>query len=71
LRNNPAFHDLSRIFADTKGLVFIDYCHTTEAANAQIAARMADEVVAVLRSTRPQDRKPSNGGGGPSRVGVK
>ena len=69
LRDDPAFHDLSGIFADTKGLVFIDYCHTTEAANARIAARMADDVVAVLRATLPADRKPRDGG--PSRTGVK
>ena len=34
LKANPAFHDLSRIFVDENALVFIDYCHTTEAASA-------------------------------------
>src|SRR5262249_14017866 len=71
LTKNPAFHDLSGLFADTKGLVFIDYCHTTEAANARIAAKMADDVVAVLRATLPADRKPKDGGGGPGRVDVQ
>jgi lysophospholipase L1-like esterase len=71
LRNDPAFHDLSGLFADTKGLVFIDYCHTTEAANARIAARMADDIVAVLRATLPADRKPKDGGGGPGRADVQ
>ena len=37
LKTNPAFHDLSGIFDDSKGLVFIDYCHTTESANELIA----------------------------------
>ena len=53
LRADPVFHNISDIFADQESLVFIDYCHTTEAANAQIAARMADRVVAVLRPTNP------------------
>jgi lysophospholipase L1-like esterase len=46
LRADPAFTDLSEIFVDEANLVFIDYCHTTESANARIAARMADRVSA-------------------------
>ena len=30
----PGFLDLSDIFADSDSLVFIDFCHTTEKANA-------------------------------------
>jgi lysophospholipase L1-like esterase len=45
LAADPAFHDLSRIFADEKKLAFIDYCHTTETANAQIAEKMAAAVL--------------------------
>ena len=41
LKADPAFRDLSTIFDSTEGLVFIDYCHTTEAANARIASEMA------------------------------
>ena len=45
LKADPAFHDLSGIFADEKKLVFIDYCHTTESANARIAEQMAAAVL--------------------------
>jgi hypothetical protein len=62
---DPAFHDLSAIFADSRNLVFIDYCHTTEEANARIATAMADDLTALFRSTPPQDRKPSTDGGDP------
>jgi lysophospholipase L1-like esterase len=44
LKSNPAFHDLSRIFVDEKSLVFVDYCHTTETANARLAEQMAAAV---------------------------
>jgi lysophospholipase L1-like esterase len=37
LKADPAFHDLSGIFADSDALVFIDFCHTTEKGNARIA----------------------------------
>ncbi len=53
LKSEPAFHDLSGIFDGTKGLVFIDYCHTTESANAQIAAVMADRVIELLPRSEP------------------
>ncbi len=45
---HPAFHDLSGIFDDTDGLVFIDYCHTTELANERIAKAIADDVTRLL-----------------------
>jgi hypothetical protein len=51
LVSDPAFHDLSALFADARDLVFIDYCHTTERANARVAAVMADDVVAALEHT--------------------
>ena len=35
---------MSRIFADEKALIFIDYCHTTETANARIAEQIAAAV---------------------------
>ena len=47
LRADPAFHDMSDIFADQTSLVFIDYCHTTESANARIASQMAEAVAAA------------------------
>ena len=47
LKADPAFHDMSGIFADEKKLVFIDYCHTTETANARIAEQMAAALAAA------------------------
>jgi len=58
LKTNPAFHDRSGIFDDTEGLVFIDYCHTTESANARIAAVMADRVIEGLRPSKPSAANP-------------
>jgi hypothetical protein len=47
--NGPAgFHDLSRIFAPSADLVFIDYCHVTESANERIAEAMLDPIQAAL-----------------------
>jgi lysophospholipase L1-like esterase len=50
LKSDPAFHDLSTIFDDIDGLAFIDYCHTTETANARIASEMTATVVKLLSS---------------------
>ena len=58
LKSNPAFRDLSTIFDDTEGLVFIDYCHTTETANARIASAMAATVVEALSGPRPTVENP-------------
>jgi lysophospholipase L1-like esterase len=44
------FHDLSRIFGSSEGPVFIDYCHTTELANEQIAELIAGHAEDALRS---------------------
>jgi hypothetical protein len=62
LKSDAAFRDLSTIFDDTEGLVFIDYCHTTEAANARIAAAMAEKVLEVLSGPMPVDRKGAKAG---------
>jgi hypothetical protein len=56
LNSNPAFHDLSAIFDDTEGLVFIDYCHTTESANARIAAAMAATLIETQSRLPPRER---------------
>jgi lysophospholipase L1-like esterase len=45
LSTDPAFHDLSKIFADEKTLTFIDYCHTTETANGLIAEQIVGAVL--------------------------
>jgi lysophospholipase L1-like esterase len=57
LQANPAFHDLSGIFADSKNLVFIDYCHIVESANERIAAEMAKGVIEALMQPSPKDQK--------------
>ena len=54
LETNAAFRDLSTIFDDTEGLVFIDYCHTTETANARIAAAMVTKVLETLVARQPK-----------------
>jgi lysophospholipase L1-like esterase len=59
LRSHPAFHDQSGIFADTQDLVFIDYCHTTEAANARVADAMARDLAPVLRALAQPSGKPN------------
>jgi hypothetical protein len=47
LKTDPAFRDLSGIFGDMQKLVFIDYCHTTESANARIAEQMDTALAAA------------------------
>ena len=47
LRADPAFHDMSEIFVAEKKLIFIDYCHTTETANGQIADQIAANLAAL------------------------
>ncbi len=46
------FHDLSRIFADSGELTFIDYCHTTESANDRIAGVIAGHALDILRGAK-------------------
>jgi hypothetical protein len=58
LRGDPAFYDLSGTFADNEDLVYIDYCHTTESANARLASEMADAVVGALNRSTPESRGP-------------
>jgi hypothetical protein len=71
LKVDPAFRDLSRLFDASRNLVFIDYCHTTESANARVAAEMAGGVIETLRRPMPDGRKPTGGDGGPGRKGVE
>jgi lysophospholipase L1-like esterase len=70
LKSNTAFRDLSTIFDGTEGLVFIDYCHTTEAANVRIASAMAATVMEALAGPVPDNRKPAGAdrGSGPNGV---
>jgi hypothetical protein len=71
LKADRAFHDVSRIFAGTEGLVFIDYCHTTETANAPIAAEIVQSVIAAVEQGPAKAREASPLGGSPGRSGVK
>ena len=68
---DPAFRDLSGLFSDSRNLIFIDYCHTTESANAWVAAEMAVGVVDSLRGLQLDNRKPGDARGGSSFGGVK
>ncbi len=43
------FYDISGIFADSQGSLFIDYCHVNEQGNKEIAERMASDVLRVLK----------------------
>jgi lysophospholipase L1-like esterase len=65
LKANPAFHDLSAIFDAAGGLMFIDYCHTTETANALIAAAMTTKVIEALEIAPGDGRQPRDGDRGP------
>jgi len=58
LRSDPAFRDLSGIFGDSRNLVFIDYCHTTESANLRIAAAIVEDVIEALRRALLAESKP-------------
>jgi hypothetical protein len=71
LKVDPAFRDLSRLFDDSRNLIFIDYCHTTESANARVAAEMAVGVIETLQRPWPDGRKPDRDDGGPGRKGVE
>ncbi len=59
LTSDAAFRDLSTVFDDEEGLIFIDYCHTTEVANARIASTMAATAVKALSNPALADRKPT------------
>ena len=65
LGSDPVFHDLSGVFDDSDDLAFIDYCHTTESANARIAKAIADDVTRLLHSSRREARRPEEAGGDP------
>jgi hypothetical protein len=71
LKSDGAFHDLSGIFADTEGLVFIDYCHTTETANLPIALEIVRSLLAAVEPGLAEDRKASQAGGSSAQPGVR
>jgi hypothetical protein len=49
LASNPAFLNLSGIFSDTDSLEFLDYCHTTEDANARIASVLVSKLLETAK----------------------
>jgi lysophospholipase L1-like esterase len=49
LKARRDFVDLSDVFRETDPLVFIDYCHTTEAGNARIAEAVLAHLVEMIR----------------------
>jgi lysophospholipase L1-like esterase len=70
LKANRSFHNLSGIFDGTENLVFIDYCHTTETANALIAAEIARQVEGAV-GPAPTDSPAEAIRGGAGTAGVK
>jgi hypothetical protein len=53
LQADSAFRDLSQIFGDSRHLSFIDFCHTTESANLQIASAIVDDVIRIILTPAP------------------
>ena len=49
LRARRDFVDLTDVFRETDGLIFIDYCHTTEAGNARIAEAVLSRLLELPR----------------------
>ena len=49
LRHNPHFHNISEIFDNPERLVFLDFCHITEAGNSAIAGRIYADIRQYLR----------------------
>jgi lysophospholipase L1-like esterase len=45
LVSDPVFFDLSDIFKTTVSLIFLDFCHTTEPANATIASELVSRMI--------------------------
>ena len=49
LTSDPAFINLCEIFKGTKALVFLDFCHTTEEANARIAGVLVTKLIETAK----------------------
>jgi lysophospholipase L1-like esterase len=52
LRDRPDFVNLADVFREVDDLVFIDYCHTTEAGNARVAEVLFRHVDQIAGSSR-------------------
>ena len=48
LVSNPDFLNLSGIFSETGSLQFLDFCHTTEEANARIAEVLVSKLLEIV-----------------------
>ncbi len=46
---NENFHDLSNIFLDFQGPIFIDLCHVSEKGNEIVARRIASDVLSIVQ----------------------
>ncbi len=49
LVSNPDFLNLSGIFSETESLQFLDFCHTTEAANSRIASVLVSRLLETAK----------------------
>jgi hypothetical protein len=49
------FRDLSEIFNGSESLVFLDFCHTTEPANSEIAKALVRALVDAIGPSRPSE----------------
>lgn len=57
LTANPAFVDFSGIFKDTESLIFLDFCHTTEEANATVATELVARMIRAGIIVPPGERQ--------------
>jgi len=48
LVSNPGFFNLSEIFSEADSLQFLDFCHTTEEANARIAGVLVCKLLEIV-----------------------
>jgi len=49
LASDPGFLNLSGIFSETESLQFLDFCHTTEEANARIASVLVSRLLETAK----------------------
>jgi lysophospholipase L1-like esterase len=50
LNSNPDFWNLHEVFKQTQPLVFLDFCHTTEAANESIARMLVERMIPRMKA---------------------
>ena len=52
LASNRAFVNLSGFFSETDSLQFLDFCHTTEAANGRITAVLVTKLIEIAKTAQ-------------------